>query len=128
MMIMIVMYQLFRWTPPELSLSEKIWLGREILKVGPDVFAAALKKRLAAPSTKEKSFTWNDVFEDIRNPPKQMSKLAAATILSLAGAACVALVPAATLAAVATVIAPVSGGSYFWMFRKIGFCDLYGFF
>jgi hypothetical protein len=42
--------------------------GREILKVGPDVFAAALKKRLAAPSTKEKLFTWNDVFEDIGNP------------------------------------------------------------
>src|SRR5262249_46522052 len=70
MMIMIVMYQLFRWTPPELSLSEKIWLGKEILKVGPDVFAAALKKRLAAPSTKEKLLRkWLN--RDEKDPPYQ---------------------------------------------------------
>src|SRR5262249_4902264 len=112
-----IMYKIFRWTPPELSPAEKIWLGKEILKVGPDVFAAAFKKRITTlKGTKEKPLTWNDVFytvfEDIRNPPKQMSKLAAATVLAAMGAACVALVPAASLVAVGAVIGPVSGGSY----------------
>jgi hypothetical protein len=111
------MYQIFKFTPPELSQSEKVWLGKEILKVGPDVFAKALKNRMANAN---KPFTWIDVFEDIRNPaPEKMSKTTAAVVVAAAGAACVTFIPAVSLLAVGAVIGPIMGGSYFWMARKI---------
>jgi len=127
---MFVMYQIFRFTPPELSQSEKIRLGKEILKVGPDVFAKAFKKRLATlreRGKKEKPLTWNDVFYavfwDIKNPPKpptELQKGTAAALCAAAGAACVAFAPAVAAVAVPLAgAAAITGGSYWWMSHKV---------
>src|SRR5262249_28764784 len=123
--IMFVMYYLFQWKPPELSLSEKLWLGKEILKVGPDVFAKALKTRLTDTTAQKKPFTWNDIFEDIRNPPKPepITKSQVAVVAATAagvGAMCVAAAPALLAATPAIgAAAGVTYASMWWMFKKI---------
>ena len=47
---MMVLYYLYNWTPPALSPSEKIAMGKEIAKVGRVAFANVLIKRLSQPS------------------------------------------------------------------------------
>ena len=70
---MMVPYYFFRWTPPELSLPERISLGREIAKVGRKPFVDALKRRLGTvhgPSS-NKPFTFADVLDDAQKPLAQ---------------------------------------------------------
>jgi hypothetical protein len=73
---MFAMIPYYRWKEPELSLSEKVWLGKEILKAGPSAFAAAFKKRLFSPAydQKDKPIAWADVFADARTPPAPITK------------------------------------------------------
>src|SRR6266851_9558849 len=65
-MFVAIPYTVYRWTPPELSLPEKIWLGGEIAKVGRKAFATALKQRLSTPArgSNNKPFTFADVLGD----------------------------------------------------------------
>jgi hypothetical protein len=117
---MFAIYYTFHWTPPELSLPEKVWLGKKILKVGPNVFAAALKKRLADVSNK-KPFTWDDIFEDIKNPPSSpatSTKVLATSAVAVGTAAVIAAAGAALVIPMIAVTA-ATGGSYLWMARKI---------
>src|SRR5712691_1602306 len=65
-MFVAVPYTIYGWAPPELSVPEKIWLGREIAKVGRKAFATSLKQRLSTPvrGTNNKPFTFADVLRD----------------------------------------------------------------
>jgi hypothetical protein len=56
-------------TPRDLSLPQRIWLGRKIAKVGRGAFVTSLKQRLSTPaqSSQNKPFTFADVFSDAEN-------------------------------------------------------------
>jgi hypothetical protein len=118
------------WTPPALTLPERIWLGGEIAKVGRKAFATSLKRSLSDSSNWSncKPLRFDEILRDAerlrdgKNVQPPISRTAAALLLLVFGGGVAFLIAAALnsryLAAVA-VAGTVSIGSLFWMSRKI---------
>jgi hypothetical protein len=112
----VIPYKMFSWNPPELSAPQRIELGQAIAAVGRDAFLKAYKIRLMGPN--RAPFTFSDVLRDAAAPTPAASpqqKLFAGALLTALGAGAIGapiLIPLA-------FVMPVSGGSLWWMNRKI---------
>ena len=125
----LVPYTIYRWTPPELSWSEKIWLGEEVAKVGRKAFVTSLKRRLGAPAlgrNNNKSFTFVDVLRDAEmlnngSQPRLTMRKVLVALLFFGG--CLYFIAAAhqmgRFVVAMLVVGPVSGGSLLWMYNKV---------
>ena len=130
-MFVSVPYTIYGWTPPELSSSEKIWLGGEIAKVGRKTFTTALKRRLSAPARgpSKTPFTFAEILTDAKHvrdeghdhsaPPTRAILVA---LLFFGG--CFWVIASnprllVTFLVVIAVVGPISIGSLLWMYNKI---------
>jgi TPR repeat protein len=130
-MFVAVPYTIYGWVPPELSPSERIWLGGEIAKVGRKFFVAALKQRLSAPARgkNKTSFTFAEILEDAKRvrdggtnktaPP--IRAILVAVIFFGGGVWIIASHPRllVTFLIAMAVVVPISMGSLFLMYNKI---------
>jgi len=126
----IIKYSVYTWSPPQLSSSEMIALGREVARVGRKSFAIELKKRLSAPAgtTKAVPFTYADVIRDAeeRNKAGGAQQPTSWGVLLLALAffgACVWFIVAdgelVPFVVTAAIIGSLSIGSLMWVHGKV---------
>lgn len=126
-----VRYTIYGWTPPELSVSEKIWLGGEIAKVGRKAFAVSLRRKLGPPtrnSSNNKPFTFADVLRDAENMNKgnrlqpKPTMLAVLVALLFFGGCFWALAESNLIVLfliVVLVVGSISVGSLLWMYNQV---------
>ncbi len=129
-MTALIRYTIYTWAPPNLSVSEKVALGRQISRVGRKPFVAALKARLSPPTphSRAEPFTYADVLRDAQkmrdgnlDRTRPSLVLIILSILFFAGCAW-AIVAAGHVAAffvAAAFVIAVSGGSLFWVHSKV---------
>jgi hypothetical protein len=128
-MFVVIPYTIYRWTPPEFSSPEKIWLGGQIAKVGRKAFATSLKKRLSTPDreAKNKPFTFADVLADANTvytkpyaPPSISAALAGLIFLGF----CFWIIATnhralVTFFSAMLLVGPITIGSLLWMNNKV---------
>ena len=126
-----VRYTIYGWSPPELSPSERIWLGEEIAKVGRKAFVTALKQKLSAPARapNTRSFTFSEIITDAkrlrdekRARPGPPMWAVAVTLLFFGG--CFWIIASnprllVSLLVTMAIVAPISIGSLLWMYNKV---------
>jgi hypothetical protein len=124
-----IRYWIFRWSPPELSEAERLWVGREISRVGRQAVIRCFKQHMSDTITNRDSggFSVSDVLRDAElysNPGyrKQVPTLRAKVIAIIFFGACFAFLLATGLLAFALIaiafVLPVSLGSMWWSTRK----------
>ena len=130
-MFVAVPYTIYGWTPPELSSSEKIWLGGEIAKVGRKAFATAFKQRVSAPARGPNNtpFTFAEILTDAkklrdgaRARPAPPMRAVLVAILFFGG--CFWIIASnprllVTFLIALAVVGPISIGSLLWMYNKV---------
>ncbi len=124
-----VRYTIYSWSPPELSLDEKHWLGGEIERVGKRSFTLALKRKITQPGRNETdSFTYNDIIRNVetlnvaeRANVSLSDKILFAIIVSIF-AILVAAIPMRlkiTMLIAIVAIVPITFGSLYFVYRDI---------
>jgi len=125
-----IRYTIYSWSPPELSLQERIRLGGEISRTGRKAFVAALKSRLSArpQSAKSNPFTLADVLSDAEglsstNYSRPSPSVRAIVVAIIFFGGCFAAIAAigliVPLLVALAVIGPISVGSLLWMNSKV---------
>jgi hypothetical protein len=124
----LVPYTIYRWTPPELSLPEKIWLGEEVAKVGRGAFVTSLKRRLGTPArgSNNRPFTFADVLRDAekvghasQSRPPMKAVLAALLFVGASFWVIAATHHFRSFLGAMLMVGPISVGSLLWMYSKV---------
>ena len=130
-MFLPIQYTIYRWKPPELSLTERIWLGGKIAKIGRKAFAFSLKQRLSPPARRSKNnkcFTFADLFNDAemlsnrshaQARPSMKAVLAALLFFGAGFWAIAATHQIGFFIRAIVVVGPISIGSLLWMYNKV---------
>ncbi len=123
---MMLIYPIFRWTPPEFTLQEQIELGEDIARVGRKAFVTAFKQRLStwSPGSKPKPFTFADILDDAQTkqqqPPTTPKEwITGLSLISLFLGGFAFIIPYQGLLAAMVFVLPVSLGSLLWTHNKV---------
>ena len=116
-----ISYNLYKWTPPDLSTQERIRLGGEIARVGRKEFVYALRMRLcnSAQPSHAKPFTLADVISDAAQYRPAESTLAQRAMAILFFTVVIVILIISGLIVPLLLIGSVTIGSLLWAYRKV---------